>query len=1124
MLGGVSVEVDGCEPIAVTAPRQRALLALLILQANRVVTRSTLVESIWGDDTPQNADAALQIVMSRLRRAVGEGADRIVSQGAGYRLDVGPEEVDLTRVEALLRDGRAALALNDATRAADLFDTALALWTGEPLDDLASFPFHQSAARRISDLRLTVYEARNDAYLMGGRHLEVVADIDEWVAAEPLREHLRGQQIAALYRSGRQAEALAACAALRRFLRDALGVDPSPGIQKLERRVLDQDPTLLSTNAGLTGRLPAWTSESLAFVGREEELERVMRALRRACVDGMRFVLVEGRPGKGKSRFLLELARRVGRDAIVLPVDVREFLRPAVVALAHSLATASRRMPPEELRLTLGALPDLESVGSFDSPAEAELLAQAPPWIAALSAKAPVVVLVDDIDRAGPTLLHVIGRLASMKQPRRVLVVASAGTPIETGAPSLHRLVRTLESVDLIDRLTLDPLDVGDIDDLLGRMRIGPHEAIARKLHDLTEGNPFLLAELLSTGRPERVVETWLVPPRVRDVVLARTDELGRAAADTLERAAVFERDFTVGLLSEILDLTESAVTTIVERAVDAHILQPAGARTYRFAHQLARRTLAEELTPAERADAHHRIAVTIERAGEAAAAIAFHWSNAGGPDAAAKTAEYARVAGDDAKRMLEPHIAARWYQLALSHIDADEVRGVLLVDLAEVQQQAGIPEFADTLREAARIAQATDDDGLLVRVVNSASPGWSTLPGFVTSETRQLLSRALEVAPDDATRSRVLARLATELQLHDPDAAEVRAREAIVLARASGDDIALLESLFRHASMLQAPGSLARRRAEIDEASALAARTHDEIAAYFLLSLGAVTAIQAADVPAAEAAVAGADAIAGQHDLAPLRWSAMTRRAWRAGLAGRLADAERFLFAARDFGRATGLPHAEHTALLQLAILRWQQGRAGSVVAAAQDAVGELASFPGLRYVLVRALAAEKENRPVVRRLMLELAERDFEELPVGSFWASVLVVSAETAFLLDLPDVARVIRELLDPYVDQIAFAGSWVAAPVAYGSAVAAAASGDPSAGDLFELAIAMAERLDAPLLRARTQLAWVHTGNARSGSLSAPDAISLCEDAGTTAKVLGLDDLASSAVRLQVAASR
>ena len=1121
ILGDISFTPDGGDIGAVISPAQRALLAVLILSANRIVTPSALIDAVWGDDdAPRHPDSALQVHMSRLRGTLGDAAERIRSEGGGYRLDVGPEEVDLTRVEMLLRDGRAALGLNDARRAADLFDAALALWTGKALEDLANFPFHAAAARRIRELHFTVYQARNDAYLIDSRHLEVLADIHEWVQADPLREHVRAQQIAALYRSGRQADALRECEELRRTLREELGIDPSAGIQELERKVLDQDPSLLAADAGLTVPMPAWTSETLSFVGRNPECEFAMEALRRASADGFRFMIVEGEAGRGKSRFLLELARRVGRDAILLPVDVHQSLRPSVVALMQTLAVISRRMKPEELRLTLGEVPEFASVFTHGAPVEEQLLAQAAQWVAVLSAKAPVVLFIDDLDRASPTLLHVIGRISAIDQPKRVLVVASARSPIATRAPLVDRLIGALDRRGVVDRVILHALTESDIDELLNRMRIPtyPRRVIAKQLFELTAGDPFLLAELLSAGPPERVVETWTVPPRVRDVVLARSDELGSAASEVLKAAAVFEREFTIPLLSEIVGISESAMGTIVDRALDARILQPSGLNTYRFAHQLARQVLAEELTTVERGEAHRRAAIALERAGASAAGLALHWSKADGPDASPKTVEHARSAGDDAKRMLEPNIAVGWYELALSHVGSDSERGALLVDLAEAQQQAGNPEYVDTLREAAQIAQDTNDDCLIVRIVTSASPGWSTLPGFTTAETLPLLERALEVVRDDATRSRVLARLATEQSLGDPAHAEVLALEAIALARASGDCVALLESLIRHTSMSHAPSSVARRREEIDEALPLAVATRDVVARYFLTSTGAVAAMQAADPDAARAHITIADAIANENDLPPLRWSQMTRGVWQAGLAGRIDDAEQLLCAARDYGSANGIAQAEHVALLQLAMLRWHQGRASTLVPSAQDEASNFGQYPGFRHVLARALADSEATRPAARRIISDLTQHQFTELLEGAFWSTILVGTAESAFLLDLPDVGRMVRRLLEPYLDQVAFSGLWVAAPIAHGAAVAAAASHDPDAGALFEHAIAIAERLDAPVLRARTQLAWV-AATCKHDAARAPHAINLCEEAGTTARTLQLADIARDAEELR-----
>jgi len=175
----------------------------------------------------------------------------VVTEASGYRLEVDPQEVDVHRAEALLRDGRAALANNDPMTAAALFEESLELWTDDSLREFEESAFFRDARARLNELRYALVEARNDAYLADGRHLEVLVDIDMWLSGEPFREHLRAQHIAALYRAGRQVDAIRRCESFRRLLRDEVGLDLSPPMRELERRVLNHDVTLLARGAGV---------------------------------------------------------------------------------------------------------------------------------------------------------------------------------------------------------------------------------------------------------------------------------------------------------------------------------------------------------------------------------------------------------------------------------------------------------------------------------------------------------------------------------------------------------------------------------------------------------------------------------------------------------------------------------------------------------------------------------------------------------------------------------------------------------------------------------------------------------------------------------------------------------
>jgi len=221
-------------------------LALLLLGANRTVSSSTLIDGIWGETPPQHPESALHIVICRLRRALGPVAPLLVRDSAGYRIEIATHELDITRAQAHAVEARRALDANDPRRASEEFDAALACWTGAPLADVTTFPFYDAASRRLDQFQLELVESRNAAYLRCGRHLEVLPDIEAWIAANPWRERLRAHQMVALYRSGRQIEALAAYDDLRRLLLDDFGIDPHEEVQRLQTRILSGDPTLLT--------------------------------------------------------------------------------------------------------------------------------------------------------------------------------------------------------------------------------------------------------------------------------------------------------------------------------------------------------------------------------------------------------------------------------------------------------------------------------------------------------------------------------------------------------------------------------------------------------------------------------------------------------------------------------------------------------------------------------------------------------------------------------------------------------------------------------------------------------------------------------------------------------------
>jgi SARP family transcriptional regulator, regulator of embCAB operon len=248
VLGPLEVWREG-RPIKLGGGRQRGLLAALLLRANEVVPSERLIEELYGGDPAGTAANALQAMVSRLRRLLepgaGTGGDTVVvTRAPGYLLRVEPQQVDLARFERLAAEGRAALATGDPARASELLREGLALWRGPPLVDLPLLECFETEVRRLEELRLAALMDRIDGDLASGRGGELVPELEALVAANPLQERLRGRLMLALYRAGRQADALAVYRETSELLREELGLEPSKALQQLERAILTQDAEL----------------------------------------------------------------------------------------------------------------------------------------------------------------------------------------------------------------------------------------------------------------------------------------------------------------------------------------------------------------------------------------------------------------------------------------------------------------------------------------------------------------------------------------------------------------------------------------------------------------------------------------------------------------------------------------------------------------------------------------------------------------------------------------------------------------------------------------------------------------------------------------------------------------
>jgi DNA-binding SARP family transcriptional activator len=307
VLGPLEAFDDGRQ-LSLGGPKQRAMLASLLLRATEVVPVGRLIDDLWGDDPPESAANIIQGYVSGLRHVIGREA--IATRGRGYLLHVEPSNLDLRRFERLVDEGGYALANGRPLEAVEAFSKALSLWRGPPFADISDEPFVVVAAGRLDELRLAALEKRIDADLACGRHGDVAAELATLVEEYPFRERFRAQHMLALYRSERQTDALASYQAARAKLAEELGIDPSPALQSLEKSILDHHSSLdLSVSGG--ERLPELSEPRRVVLVAVLDGSRLptMLDLGAALVRDERFELVIARLVRDRGELAAETAR-----------------------------------------------------------------------------------------------------------------------------------------------------------------------------------------------------------------------------------------------------------------------------------------------------------------------------------------------------------------------------------------------------------------------------------------------------------------------------------------------------------------------------------------------------------------------------------------------------------------------------------------------------------------------------------------------------------------------------------------------------------------------------------------------------------------------------------------------
>jgi WD40 repeat protein/DNA-binding SARP family transcriptional activator len=300
LLGPIEASLDG-RPVALGPPQQRAVLAMLALQVNRAVSTDRLIEGLWDERPPPSAHKVVQLYVSHLRKLLDGCEAEIVTRGRGYELRLEADRVDAARFERLVGAALRAASANGVAR------EALALWHGAPLADVADEPFAGAEIRRLEELRVRAAELAIGADLAAGRHGEVIGELGALIAEDPLSEQLHALRMLALYRCGRQAEALQAYREVREMLVEQIGVEPGPELRRLHEAILRQDAGLELTPAK-PAPLPPELETQAPLIGREADLGWLRERWRDARGGAGRLILITGAPGIGKTRLVAELA------------------------------------------------------------------------------------------------------------------------------------------------------------------------------------------------------------------------------------------------------------------------------------------------------------------------------------------------------------------------------------------------------------------------------------------------------------------------------------------------------------------------------------------------------------------------------------------------------------------------------------------------------------------------------------------------------------------------------------------------------------------------------------------------------------------------------------------------
>lgn len=1095
----------GATPLS---PAQRCLLGCLVVAAPAGATPEQLLAAVWGGDPPRSARASLHNQLTRLRRHLPSGT--ITWDGRRYGVDPTLVEVDVLTFARLCAEAGVAAEANDPATVLRRTDAALALWRGEPYEDVPTGPEVEQDRVRLAELRAEAEDARARALLGTGQLPRAITTLQALVRAAPHREQRWAGLMMALARADRRADALDTYDAARRYFVGELGLEPPAGLSRVHLEILRLDPSdrdapdvdvdLVTrhrrggarTGPDRTGRrrstpAPASASSSGpvstsgAIVGRDRLVAELDR-----CLDTTQVVVLTGEAGAGKSAVVGEVVprrRRAGRTSVVATCASNPWsaLQPVVELLQELRGPLEALDPPAGPAvwqlLGPGTVGTAVTALGADPGVLHEQVAEALERVA--HALGGLTLVLDDAHRIGPTTGRLLRRALDQSPQVRLLAVTRQLADLAPGTADDAEVVR----VPPLDRDAITRIAYRYLDE---EVDAAP---LVTWLVELTGGNALFVTALLAdlarrgllvpaTGGELHPPDTVEVPPKLHDAIELAVGVLGLRARRALDVAAVLDDPIETPALRELVDPDD------LDEAVEVGILRRVSATTLTFPHELMRRVAYDLVPDGRRVELHHAAATLGRERGLAAPQVAAHALAAAALDPGG-AARAARDAGEAALGALAYEEAAQWFDRA-TEVAPPGVAGDLEqlrweVEAADAQRLAGVRGHAERLLDAAERAVERDDDELRRRAVLAALRlGETGEPGPLQQRAATLAEVALARETDPEARAAIAASASLVHSLSG-EPARCRRLFADALDALEDDDPVTAVQVLPYAYMGLADVDDLDRRGQV--AARLrhdAEELDDPVGVWEAHHLAVTVALQRGDGAALRGAHASMRELAERRvGDAGRRWSNAYCAAALAHVDGDLEAAEAAAEEAVTIGAGVAPSRAAGAYAGQLLELRRQAGRLDELVPVIGPLVAQQDTLPAWRAAASLVLAEVDPQRS--EQLADGLVDGDGFALARDFSWLASVLSIARGAVLRRDVDRAQHAARVLAPYADRGSWQGTCTYGPVALVLAEVAVLAGDRAgAAAHARTAAAFADALGAPRYRAEADAVLADAG--------------------------------------------